>query len=365
MKADNLKILQVVHSHGAGTLERLVIQLSRKLVERGQELAIVFVKEEGADFPRERTEGLKTYILEKKKGFDGQLIGRLRQLILKEGIHLVHTHDAESAVFGTLAAKLSFKPCLHTKHVRGYRHIPDWIYGLNNFVICVSEDIKKDLLSANHVAEKKIQVVYNGIDIEAIDRSLDPAQRKALRQKLGFSDDAFVIGNIARCVKEEDQATLIKALKKMASRELNAQLLIAGEGPLKDELMRIADEYQVASRVKIVNYNGHSSDILNAIDCLILTTFSEGRPFTLLEAMAARKPVIATSIGANTEVIEERKNGYLVPCGFPERIHSAVMRLKAIDSLASEIGEAGRKKVEEGFTLEQMARGYSELYTQV
>ena len=77
------------------------------------------------------------------------------------------------------------------------------------------------------------------------------------------------------------------------------------------------------------------------------------------------KPVIATTVGANKEVIEERKNGYLVPCGYPERIHSAVMRLTAIESLAAEIGEAGRKRVEENFTLEQMARGYAELYSQI
>ena len=356
-----MRILHVLHSHCSGSLERLVINLVRQLNKRGIESQIAFIKEEGSDFPRENTDGLKTHVLTCRGGGAPPL----REMIRPEKINIVHTHDLESIRIGALAAKLSFKSCVHTQHVRAYKKIASWIYNLNTFIICAADDIKQDLLAHTHVASRKVHIVPNGIDLEALDWTINPQKRQTLRRQWGFDEKAFVIGTIGRLVKEEDQATIIKALRKMVSRELDARLLIAGEGPLKEELEKVADEYQVKDRLKFISFNGNTGDILNGIDCLILANFHEGRPFTLLEAMAARKPVIATAIGANKEVIEERKNGYLVPCGFPERIHSAVMRLTAIESLAAEIGEAGRKRVEECFTLEQMARGYAELYGQV
>jgi len=357
-----MRILHVIHSHCSGSLERLVVNLTRQLNKRGVESQIAFLKEENAVFPREKADGIKSYQLDcgYAPGSVSQVIGIIRQ----EKIDIVHTHDLQSIYWG-LAAKLSLRPSIHTQHVRTYKKVSNWIYNLNKFIVCASEDIKKDLLTYNSLPKQKIQIVYNGIDLEAVDREIDAQKRQALRRQWGFDDKAFVMGTIGRLIKEEDQATIIKALRKMVSRELDARLLIAGEGPLKEELEKIASEYQVNDRLKFVAFNGNAGAILNGIDCLILANFHEGRPFTLLEAMAARKPVIATAIGANKEVIEERKNGYLVPCGFPERIHSAVMRLTAIESLAAEIGAAGRKRVEENFTLEQMARGYSELYSQV
>ena len=293
------------------------------------------------------------------------LLRRLRGMIKQEGFALVHSHDPDTHPFAALAAKAAFVPSVYTQHFREYKRTAHWPFALDAAVLCASEDLKKDLLSYHRVSSRKLRVIYNGVDVRRIDAEADAKAREELRAKLGFGPSVFVIGNIAPCVKEEDQASIIKAIKKLASRELDAQLLISGEGPIKDELIKVAEDYGVKERLKFYHANGDPYKLLSALDCLVLTPFNEGRPYTVLEAMAARKPVIASSIGANKEVIEERKNGYLVPCGFPERIHSAVMRLNAIKELPQQIGEAGRRLVEEKFTLERTVNSYGELYKEL
>ena len=292
-------------------------------------------------------------------------VRHVRALIKREKISIVHSHDPEVHPCAALAAKSAFVPSVHTQHFREYKHTPGWPFFLDAAVVCASQDLKKDLLSYHSIGARKLRVIYNGVDVERIDAQANERSREALRAKLGFSPSAYVIGNIAPCVKEEDQASLIKALKKLNSREQDAHLLISGDGPLKDELLRVAQQYGVKERIKFDHANGNHYELLGAVDCVVLATFNEGRPYTLLEAMAARKPVIATSVGANKEVIEERTNGYLVPCGFPERIHSAIMRLNAIKELPAQIGAAGRRIVEERFTIVKTVNSYAELYKEI
>jgi glycosyltransferase involved in cell wall biosynthesis len=296
---------------------------------------------------------------------DGALLAqarRLRTLIKKEKVSLVHCHDPQAHPAAALAAKFARVPSVYTQHFRAYKHTPSWAFACDRAVVCASADLKRDLLAYHRIAAGKIHVIYNGVDVGRIDAACGERSRQHMRTQLGFGPTDYVIGNIAPCVKEEDQASLIKALKKLNSREQNAHLLIAGDGPMKEELIKVAEACGVAGHVKFIAANGDAHQLLSAVDCLALTGFNEGRPYTLLEAMAAKKPVIATAVGANKEVIEERKNGYLVPCGFPERIHSAIMRLNAIKELPAQIGEAGRKLVEEKFTIDATVNSYAELY---
>jgi len=356
------KILHIVHAHSFGSLERYIISLIKKLDQLGFESELLYIREEGSPLPEAEECTVVTHQINKSQGSGRECIFQIKKLIKSLGCTLIHTHDCESVCLGTLAAKLAWRKCIHTKHVRTAKAVASWIYNLNTFIIPVSQDIKYDLLKYNRIPKKKIRVVFNGVDLASIDRHCDPAKRKERRKELKISEKAYVIGNIGRLCKEEDQASLIKALKKMVSRDLDAHVLICGEGPMKEEILKVAKDYQVADRVNIVSDNGHPGEILNLIDCYCLNAFNEGRPLSLLQAMAARKPVIATTVGANKEVVEEPKTGYLVPCGFPERIHSAVMMLNAIETLSKEIGEAGRKKVEEKFTIEITAKAYFELY---
>jgi glycosyltransferase involved in cell wall biosynthesis len=358
-----VKVLFVLHAHSLAPLHRLIKGWAKGLTSHQIEVVLAVIQEEAlADTQATMA---RTYYLKKKNGFDAGLIGRLKEIISKEGAQLVHAHDLSSVVYSTLAARMSRRRCLLTQHFRVSSRVPGWVLAFNSAIVCASQDLMDDLLRYHRINRKKLHVIYNGVDLKAIDASLNEERRRALREELGFAEDAYVIGSLARCVKEEDQGTIVKAIKKLASRELDARLLIVGDGPAKEEIVKAAGEYGVKERLTFVNINGDYAPFLSAIDCLVLTNFSEGRPLTLLEAMAARKPVVATSVGANKEVITEGKNGYLVPCGFPERIHTAVMRLNSIPELPRQIGEAGRKLVEEKFTLEGMVNSYAELYAKL
>jgi len=359
-------ILHIIDSHCAGPLAQLVVDFVQKFNERGLCAQLVYLKQPGAGDLKIADKKIALHIIEKQKGLDIKLIFHLAQIIRKEKINICHSHDLESVIYSSLAAKLSGISSVHTQHIRAYKKIPNFIFALNKYIIPVSEDIKKNLLQCQRINEQKIQIIYNGIDLASIDRHLDNHRRLKMRMDLGIGKDTFLLGNIGHLTAQEDQITIIKALRKLIQRDTDAQLLIAGNGPQKEILEAFISKYHLKNRVKFLDpQRVERGEILNMLDVYILANFSEGRPFSLLEAMAAGKPVIATTVGSNAEVVEEKKTGYMVPCGFPERIHSALMRILAIDTLASEIGQAGRKKIEEGFTLDRMALFYEQVYRQI
>jgi glycosyltransferase involved in cell wall biosynthesis len=150
--------------------------------------------------------------------------------------------------------------------------------------------------------------------------------RERLGRRWGVSPYAVWIGNIAALVPHKDQATLLKAFKIVASKMPNARLFIIGGGPLKPQLEALARELQITDIVRFTGHQPSQFDWLGALDLFVLSSWGEGMGSVLLEALAYRRPIVATTAGGIPEIIEDERNGVLVPPRNPKELAQSILR---------------------------------------
>jgi len=164
-----------------------------------------------------------------------------------------------------------------------------------------------------------------------------------IRQKINLQKHSFVIGNCGDLKKEEDQASILKALRKLLAKEINAELLLIGEGPLHMELKNMAEKFNIAHAVHFVRNKISEAEFFDICDALIFSGFAQPDLEPVYKAAKAEKPIIATKITGYRDLIKDNKTGFLVPCGFPERIEAAIKKLEASADLKEKMGKAGNK----------------------
>jgi glycosyltransferase involved in cell wall biosynthesis len=140
--------------------------------------------------------------------------------------------------------------------------------------------------------------------------------------------------------------------------------VIAGDGPERNKLEQLARELGIVDQVRFLGVVANVPAILKTVDVSVLSSVHEALPLTLLEAMAAARPVVATDVGSVCEIVEDGVNGFLVPSGATEQFAQAVLRLLRDPDLARRFGQAGRKKVEQKFTVERMVSRCEALFTE-
>ncbi|MCA9405809.1 MAG: glycosyltransferase [Candidatus Omnitrophica bacterium] len=357
-----MHVAQIVLTLNCGGLEHLAIQLAAKLKDKGYQSSIICLKKNGELKSLAESKGVQVFEFNKKEGLDFGLIRDLTRMLKKQKVDVVHTHNLVPLVYGTLAAKLAGKPCINTRHGRANLKSKWLIWMLNKAVVAVSNDAKAQLLKNNSILEAKVEVIYNGIDLQQYPESFNTQEIEDLKSDWNIAPDDFVICTVGRLAEEKDQETLLKAFRKLIKKKAKAILLIAGDGPLKEKLVKFCEDNALTEHVRFLGYRNDVPRILRVCDIFVLSSFMEGVPLTILEAMAASKPVVATKVGGNPEVVIEGETGYLVPCGFPERIETAIMRYYVKRELIKIHGGVARKKVEEMFNLDKMAQAYEDLY---
>jgi glycosyltransferase involved in cell wall biosynthesis len=161
---------------------------------------------------------------------------------------------------------------------------------------------------------------------------------------------------------------LVRALALLQEKLPRVKCLIVGKAPRRGylrKLLRRAEHLSIRERLIVAGFQEDVVPFLHAMDVFVLPSRTEGLPITILEAMAAGKPVVATAVGGIPEVVRDDETGLLVPPGDPGRLAEAVMRLLEAPALAKAMGEAGRRQVESRFTMEQEARQTARVYGQV
>lgn len=357
------KVAHIAYSITQSELKDLVAALIFKQKEKGITADIIHIVKETDISTILKIRGIDVFTYTKSPGMDLRLMFKLSKFLRTHRYQVVHTHSPEVAVLAAAAARLSGAKSVYSCHWTTRYPIPALARRFNNHVVTACEYIQKKLLKDNGLKDRKVKVIYDGVDEQIYMKDSREISSPENRRKLGLREDSFIIGNIGPLVKEEDQATLIKAFRKLRAKGLNAELVFAGEGPLLGELKKLGHNYELQDHIKFIPGVLTRAQYLQLFDVLVDSGHKEAYPFGLLEAMASGTPVIATKIGANAEVIDERRTGYLVPCGFPERIDSAVMRLNAIKTLPKEMGQESQKHVRNAFTIDRMAALYQELYT--
>lgn len=302
--------------------------------------------------------------VKRRKGNDPLLVWRLFTLFRRERPDIVHTHAWGTLVEGLLAARLARVPVLiHGEHgtlqLKPYQaRVQRWAWRRVDRLLSVSSRLAERMAAAVGVPESAITVIRNGVDLARF----SSVSHEEARRGMGLPDDLFVVGHVGRLVEVKDQASLVEAAAILKSRGLRFLVLIAGDGPLRVSLASRIDRSGVADCVRLVGHVGDVERFYPALDVYVLCSRSEGMPNTVLEAMAAGVPVVATRVGGVDELVVDGVTGLLVEPAKPDQLAGAVGRLIDDEVLRRRMGAAGDERATAQYSVETMLREYGALY---
>jgi glycosyltransferase involved in cell wall biosynthesis len=357
--------LQLVLSLSPGGTERLVIELVRRLRAR-IDFVVCCLDEPGAWADELAAIGVPVLSLSRAPGFHPSLAVRLARVMKTHAIDIVHCHHYSPYVYGLLASVL--RPgvqLIFTEHgklsdagpSRKRQLVNPWLSRLPGRVYAVSADLKQHMVREGFPA-RCIDVIYNGIDPG---ERPNTAQRRAARAALGVSGDAMIIGTVGRLDPVKNLPVLLQAQAVLRNRSPHARTVIVGDGPARGALETAAAELGVADHVTFAGYRSDVRALMPAFDVYVNCSTYEGVSLTILEAMAATLPVIATPVGGNPEVVIDQETGLLVP-GRGRSIAEAIASLAADRLRRRLMGDAGRWRVIRHFSITRMVDDYARAY---
>lgn len=315
--------------------------------------------------------GLRVELFLIGRGIDVIGLWKIARYIKLKKIAIVHTHGYKPNI---LMALLPRNLCKHVVTVHGwakesgscvmkfYEFLDALALRRADRVIAVSHGVKSDLI-ARGLPPGPIRLVPNGIKLwpRHIDDHND-CERIEGRRALGLHGDEFLIGAVGRLSRVKGHADLIEAFSRARANFDRAVLMIAGEGPLREELERTVKRLNLADVVQLLGFVGDIHRFLKAIDLFVMPSYSEGMPVALLEALAASRPVLATCVGGIPEVIGLANAGVLVCPGDITALADGITTLGHDTQKRIDLAEAGRKIVEKAFSVHAMARSYATIY---
>jgi sugar transferase (PEP-CTERM/EpsH1 system associated) len=323
----------------------------------------------GSLMPRIDPSRCRVVELGDKLGGDYRLYFKLAREFRRYRIHIAHTHSWATAMEGIIGAHLAKVPIIvHGEHgtmktnTRLHVQIQRWLWRTTDQVLSVSSVLRENLHKKFNFPKERIRVVANGVDLSRFAFSRSGVDYKA---RLGLPANALAIGAVGRVVPVKAYPVLLKACKLVFKEIPNAHLLLVGDGPLLDTLVQFTQDNAMANRVHFLGARKDVPEILRGLDVYVLSSQSEGMSNTILEAMASGRPVIATAVGGNPELVVDGETGLLVPPNDPEAMAAAITKLLRESELRQQMGRAGRRCVEQHFSLDVMVRNYAKVYLEV
>jgi sugar transferase (PEP-CTERM/EpsH1 system associated) len=369
MNADDrprIKIGHVVHRMGIGGMERVVATLVEG-VDKKEFTSSVYALAGGGDLMRELEEkGYGTRILAKGPGFDPFLPLRLARLFRQDGIDIVHCHNFGAFAYGALGARMArVRGVVYTAHgpvfpSRGrqafFQRLP-----LADRVVTVSEYLRRGAVEEGGLDPSKVVTIRNGVDYGKYAKG-DTSKAGERRREIGAGDSEAVIGVVARLSPEKDHATLLKAFASVCAGRSGVRLVVVGDGELMPQLKEMCRALRIEECTVFLGERTDVADLLGALDVFVLSSKDEGLGITLLEAMAAGVPVVATSVGGVPEIVEHGVTGIMVPSGDDAVLADAIAWVLGHRETAAEMALRAGDRVAERFTIDRMIESYESLY---
>jgi glycosyltransferase involved in cell wall biosynthesis len=315
-------------------------------------------------------EGIPVVVLNRQPGRDWGVAWRLAREIRTRSIEVVHAHQYSPFFYATLAKFATggrFRLIL-TEHGR---HYPDDVSpmrrGLNRVVLDRLADAvnaccafsAKALSRNDGFRGKRIEIIENGIDVDRYDAMAD---RGSLRARLGLDDSRRYVAMIARFHPAKDHATLLRAFARVADHRPDVDLVLAGDGQLRGEIEEQVSSLGLTQRIRLLGVRRDVPEILQAVDIFALSSVCEAASLTLLEAMAAGRPVVVTAVGGNPEIVRQGIDGLLTPRGDDAALAKSILRLLDDPDEAKRMGASGQKRVRDRYRLETTVDRYYNLY---
>jgi len=289
---------------------------------------------------------------------------KLLKFVKKEKIDVIHAQTRVTQVLAYILSKLT--PVSYVSTCHGFfktKRISRRVFGAwGDHVIAISDAVRRHLIEDFGLDKTKVFLIYNGVDSGAFSSvGTVEDEKKALKIKLGF-ERSPVIGSVSRLSPVKGLNYLLLAMKDILKEMPEAKLLLVGEGPSKTYLMELAGKLGIATSVFFALNTTKPQRFLSIIDVFVFYSLEEGLGLSLLEAMAAGKPCVASDVGGVSSVIENDVTGILVPSKDTHALKEAIMRIFRDNELRVSLAERGRALVEEKFSLDGMTKGVIDVY---
>jgi glycosyltransferase involved in cell wall biosynthesis len=364
----------VVHftdSNGFGGAEQVMLELLERLDRARWRPVLLHHAEPGlarlVAGARELGVELRVVPRVSRRGHLGTDLPEFVRVLRAERPAVFHAHLPAplTGKYGLLAAALSgVAAVVATAHLLDDTR-PEWRTRLNHRLaaacvsryLAVSEGVARRLRIHFRVPERKIQVVRNGVDAERFRRAADPG----LRASLAGDGERPIVLTIARLDSQKGHVHLLAA----AAEVPDAVFLLAGEGGERPRLEAQARALGIAGRVRFLGHRDDVPELLAACDLLVLPSLYEGLPLSVLEAMAAGRPVVATAVGGTDEAVLHGETGLLVPAAAPAALAEAIRHLLGDPGRAARMGQAGRARASREFSMARMIREVAGVYDEL
>ena len=316
---------------------------------------------------RRAAEGLDLVPLAPGHELDLKAAWRLSRVVQRLSPDVVHAHDPHGVAMASMALSMltrSPTPALVAARRVDFRlkrnSFSRWKYRQVDLFIASSNAIR-DLLMAGGVAAANVVTVYEGIDVGRIER-LAPVN---VRAQFFLPHNAPVVGNVAALVPHKSQLHLIDAMPTVLAQVPDARLVVLGEGPLRSQLEHRVKQLHLERHVVLPGFRDDVLACIKGFDLFVLSSETEGLGTSLLDAMAAGKACIGTRAGGIPEAVADGETGLIVPTRDPAALAQAIVRLLQDEPLRQRMGEAGRARATEHFSVEKMVVGTLAAYGRI
>jgi len=372
---DRANVLLMIDDLCLGGAERQLVELAKGLdKERFRVTVVTLYPGQPLERELEGQEGIRLFSLNRKGKFDFGILLPLVRLLRREKIHVIQPFLSPATFFGLTAALLARVPVRVVTERCGvrrdtklgenlYRFAEDRLTRFADVAVANSESGREFLVSRG-IGADKTRVIYNGVNSERVTTS--EAEVAALRASLGIAAEAPVIGIVASLTAPKDFPTFLRSVRIVRDSVPSARFLIVGDGPLRLELEQMASRLGLADSVLFAGHQMRVAPFIGGFDVAVLSSCDyEGCSNYLLEAMGLGRPVVATDIGGNRELVRHGEAGLLVPPRDPAALAAAVLTLLDDSALASRLTDAARERLRVGFSVPTMVRQYEQLYEEL
>ncbi|MFQ5753426.1 MAG: glycosyltransferase [bacterium] len=365
-----INILHLVNGFAIGGAESKLLELVRCTDKKNYRLVVCSVGQGGPLQKEFEKLGVKVIVFRKKFSFDFSLVFKVARLIREERIDIVQTTLLYADLIGALAAKVAGVPiviswetvshgqndCLRVnlRHKIAYRFAMKFV----EKIVAVSDETRESIIENRGIQPSKLITIHYGVDLVRYNGANGFKKRK----EIGISDGEPVVGIVARLEEVKGHRYFIQAISQLIEGFPNMKCVLIGDGTLRKSLELQVENLNLKSNFCFLGFRKDVNSWLNAIDIFVLPSLSEGLPNVILEAMACKKPVVATAVGGIPEAIIDGVTGSLVPPQDSNALAQAIGRLLKNRKLAEEMGKKSRLRVEEKFSLQHEVSEFEKLY---
>ena len=364
MIMDRISILHVIHDLGFGGAQRLLTDLVLNIDQQRYAPSVaVLYSPQAAPYEEElRKRNIRVSYLGKHPGLDVGAVFRLGTVLRDVRADIVHTHchALRYALPHVLARRV--RVAVHTVHNLAAQDAgrPRWLmalaYKAGVVPVAIGEEVATSLNQVFGIANPPL--IRNGIDVQRF--AMPSTSREAVRSALGLENELTFIC-AASLTPKKGHPILLDAFARVVQRMPTAKLLLAGTGLMRQPMEAQVSRLGLGPNVRFLGARSDMPDLLAAADVFVLSSFWEGMPLSVMEAMAAGKPVVCTAVGGSIEIVQDGVNGFLVPSGYSVLLANAMIEMADPEKRAL-FGKRAAETASAQFGLGTMVRAYEVLY---